>query len=83
MGRCHLKGALGDKLHAVLCAAGFNIRWLLRGIARKGLRALLCALRAKAATAVRGGYRLTSDRNFAPFRLDHPRVYPAVSPVMA
>lgn len=83
MGRCHLKGALGDKLHAVLCAAGFNIRWLLRGIARKGLRALLCALRAKAATAVRGGYRLTSDRNFAPFRLVHPRVYPAVSPVMA
>jgi IS5 family transposase len=24
-------------LHAVLCAAGFNIRWLLRAIARKGL----------------------------------------------
>lgn len=24
--RCHLKGALGDRLHAVLCAAGFNFR---------------------------------------------------------
>ena len=24
MGRCHLKGSLGDKLHAVLCAAGYN-----------------------------------------------------------
>jgi transposase, IS5 family len=30
MDRCHLKGAQGDRLHAVLCAAGYNIRWLLR-----------------------------------------------------
>ncbi|MCY1546089.1 hypothetical protein D9M68_820660 [compost metagenome] len=37
MGRCHLKGAQGDRLHAVLCAAGYNIRWLLRMIARKGV----------------------------------------------
>jgi len=28
-------------LHAVLCAAGFNIRWLLRAIDAKGLAALL------------------------------------------
>jgi len=33
MDRCHLRGALGDKLHTVLCAAGYNIRWLLRRIA--------------------------------------------------
>lgn len=37
MNRCHLKGEAGDRLHAVLCAAGYNIRWLLRMIARKGL----------------------------------------------
>lgn len=37
MDRCHLKGAQGDRLHAVLCAAGYNIRWLLRMIARKGI----------------------------------------------
>ena len=38
MDRCHhLKGARGDSLHAVLCAAGYNIRWLLRMIARKGV----------------------------------------------
>jgi IS5 family transposase len=37
MGRCHLKGAMGDRLHAVLCAAGYNIMWLLRMIARKGV----------------------------------------------
>ena len=37
MDRCHLKGAQGDSLHAVLCAAGYNIRWLLRMIAKKGV----------------------------------------------
>ncbi len=37
MGRCHLKGELGDRLHAVLCAAGYNLKWLLRMIARKGV----------------------------------------------
>ena len=37
MDRCHLKGEQGDRLHAVLCAAGYNIRWLLRMIANKGV----------------------------------------------
>ena len=37
MDRCHLKGKQGDRLHAVLCAAGYNIRWLLRMIAKKGV----------------------------------------------
>ena len=32
--RCWLKGALGDALHAVSCAAGYNLRWLLRAVAR-------------------------------------------------
>jgi len=36
MNRCPLKGEIGDTLHAVLCAAGYNLRWLLRMIARKG-----------------------------------------------
>lgn len=30
MGRCWLKGAIGDTIHAVLCAAGYNLRRLLR-----------------------------------------------------
>ena len=38
MERCWLKGALGDALHAVLCAAGYNIRWLMRAILRLGIR---------------------------------------------
>jgi hypothetical protein len=25
MDRCHLKGETGDRLHAVLCAAGYNL----------------------------------------------------------
>jgi transposase, IS5 family len=49
MGRCWLKGSEGDARHAVLCAAGFNIRWLLRAIARLGLGAIFCALRVLAA----------------------------------
>jgi transposase, IS5 family len=48
MDRCHLKGSEGDALHAVLCAAGYNIRWLLRMIAKKGLGLLLCLFQAAA-----------------------------------
>jgi len=41
MDRCWLRGSLGDALHAVLCAAGYNLRWLLRAMVRLGLAALL------------------------------------------
>ncbi len=41
MNRCWLQGQLGDALHAVLCAAGYNLRWLLRAMVRLGLKALL------------------------------------------
>jgi IS5 family transposase len=33
-------------VHAVLCAAGFNIRWLLRMIAKKGIGLFLRLLQA-------------------------------------
>lgn len=46
MERCWLKGSEGDPLHAVLCAAGFSIRWLLRAIARLGLAGLFFVLAA-------------------------------------
>lgn len=36
--RCWLKGSLGDALHTVLCAAGYNLRWLLRAVARLGVK---------------------------------------------
>jgi IS5 family transposase len=46
MDRCWLQGAMGDALHALSCAAGYNIRWLLRAIARLGLGGLLYAFLA-------------------------------------
>jgi transposase, IS5 family len=50
MDRCYLKGEHGDRLKAVLCAASYNIKWLVRMIAKKGvtfLRGLyLCLLKA-------------------------------------
>ena len=46
MDRCWLQGATGDALHALSCAAGYNIRWLLRAIVRLGLGGLFYALSA-------------------------------------
>ena len=42
--RCWLKGAEGDALHTVLCAAGYNLRWLMRAVRRLGLRGLSAVL---------------------------------------
>ena len=50
----HLKGSEGDALHAVLCAAGYNIRWLLRMIARKGMGLLLCLVHVSGLTDLFG-----------------------------
>ena len=44
MDRCWLQGALGDAPHALSCAAGYGIRWLLRAIARLGVASIFCAL---------------------------------------
>jgi IS5 family transposase len=35
-----LKGSEGDVLHPVLCAAGYNLRWLMRAVTRLELKAL-------------------------------------------
>jgi IS5 family transposase len=40
MRRCWLKGQTGDALNAVLAAAGFNIKWLMRAIVAKGIKPL-------------------------------------------
>jgi IS5 family transposase len=44
MDRCWLQGQLGDALHTVLCAAGYNLRWLLRAMVRLGLKAVYLRL---------------------------------------
>ena len=53
MARCWLKGAIGEALHAISCAAGYNIRWLMRAIVAQAAKAAFfgalktSALRAK------------------------------------
>jgi IS5 family transposase len=44
MDRNWLKGSTGDALHTLCCAVGYNIKWLMRAIARLGLRGLLLCL---------------------------------------
>jgi transposase, IS5 family len=51
--RCWLKGALGDALHAISCAAGYNLRWLLRAIARLDIGPALLRLLQVAPSAAR------------------------------
>jgi IS5 family transposase len=44
MNRCWLKGSMGDALHALSCAVGYNLRWLMRAVVRLGLTGFLFAL---------------------------------------
>ena len=65
MQRCWLKGEIGDALHALSCAAGYNIRWLLRAIAGKATKDAKAFLWALLGTAVRA--RLAANRAFQAF----------------
>ena len=69
MDRCWLQGATGDALHAVLCAAGYNIRWLLRSIVRLGLRGLFAPLFALLAMLAVALAAVTGVRNTGVGRL--------------
>ena len=65
MDRCWLKGAEGDALHAVLCAVGFKIRWLMRALLRQaqasGLTHVFLAL-----IALCRGWAMELIREFKP-----------------
>lgn len=39
MDRCWLQGKTGDALHAISCALGYNIRWLMRALQAKAAKA--------------------------------------------
>ena len=70
MDRCWLKGQLGDALHAVLCATGYNLRWLLRAMVRLGLKAVFLrpVLRAlMRALSADYQYRLKTDTHHSRF----------------
>ncbi len=54
MDRCWLKGAIGDALHAISCAAGYNIRWLMRAILAQAAKAAKAAFLALSKPALYG-----------------------------
>ena len=54
MDRCWLKGAIGDALHAISSAAGYNIRWLLRAIVAQAAKAAKAAFGVFAKRALYG-----------------------------
>jgi len=71
MDRCWLQGALGDALHAISCAAGYNLRWLLRAIARLDIRAVFLRLMK----AVLSAHRFTGTSYSAYGRTCLPRTH--------
>lgn len=44
MQRCWLQGATGDAWHALCCAVGYNLRWLMRAMVHLGLKGFLLCL---------------------------------------
>ena len=82
MQRCWLKGGEGDALHAVLCAAGFNIRWLMRALLRQlsgsGLKHVFLALMALCANQLCG---LSASLRSLAAPQRHPQTGPALPPL--
>jgi transposase, IS5 family len=64
MDRCWLQGALGDALHCISCAAGYNLRWLLRAIARLRIGAVFLRLLHAALSALQ-----VTGRPYRPYQL--------------
>lgn len=60
MDRCWMLGATGDALHALSCALGYNIRWLMRALQARARRALSSLLRMVAVRAEQDGHGLVS-----------------------
>ena len=60
--RCYLKGQTGDAIHAVLCAAGYNIKWLMRMILQKGIKPFLCLFFAQEIRALFENFKQIAAR---------------------
>jgi IS5 family transposase len=71
MDRCWLQGELGDALHAVLCAAGYNLRWLMRAMVRLGRRALLLRPNFLPLIAAIGAFAAMAAGDSRPIRAPH------------
>ena len=71
--RCYLQGTVGDALHAISCAAGCNIRWLMLAIMRLGLKGLFALISIAAARFALWHRPTTTPRT--PHRPDHARLH--------
>jgi IS5 family transposase len=71
--RCYLQGTVGDALHAISCAAGYNIRWLMRAIMRLGLKGLFALVSMAAARFALWHRPATMPRT--PHRRNHARLH--------
>jgi IS5 family transposase len=69
MDRCWLKGQLGDALRAVLCATGYNLRWLLRAMLRLGLKGAFLRSVLRALLRLINGTHTRFDSRYQNFRL--------------
>jgi transposase, IS5 family len=78
MDRCWLQGALGDALHALSCAAGYNIRWLMRAIARLGPKLAFLRLLIVARLSI-GSLSASPLAAFAPLIADQPEHLPSAT----
>jgi len=58
MDRCWLQGQTGDALHALSCALGYNIRWLMRALQAKARRVLSWLLQMVSVGAKHAAIRL-------------------------
>ena len=73
--RCYLKGQTGDAIHAVLCAAGYNIKWLMRMILQKGIKPFLVLFFAKEIRALFENFKQIAAR----FRTNHVNSHPRLA----
>ena len=62
--RCHFKGGNGNALHAISCAAGYNIRRLMRAILRLGLKGLFARVSGRHAVKDGDDSSTTSQTNY-------------------
>jgi hypothetical protein len=58
MDRCWLPGAIGDALHRLSRALGYNVPWLMRALQAKAPKALSCSLQ----TVASGGEQTMGGR---------------------
>ena len=72
--RCYLKGQTGDAIHAVLCAAGYNIKWLMRMILQKGIKPFLFLFFAKELHALFENLKRIAARFQTKPIHQHPRI---------